>query len=153
MTRHHGSSWAWLTEPAPPVSPVRRIAAIVLGVFLAFAGTSHLSFARDEFQSQVPDWLPLDADAVVLASGVIEIGLGAGLVLMRKRRVPLGLVVALFFIAVFPGNIAQYLDRRPAFGLDSDAVRLTRLFFQPLLVVWTLWSTGAWRAVRQRNNP
>lgn len=153
MTRRNGRSWAWLTDPAPAVSPIRRIAAIVLGVFLAFAGTSHLSFARDEFQSQVPGWLSLDADAVVLASGVVEIGLGAGLVLMRKRRVPLGFVVALFFIAVFPGNIGQYVDQRPAFGLDSDAARLTRLFFQPLLVMWALWATGAWRALRQRSKP
>lgn len=153
MNRRTARSWSWLTEPAAPLSTARRIGAVALGAFLVFAGTSHLSFAREEFRSQVPGWVPLDADAVVLASGVVEIGLGAGLVLLRKCRVPLGLAVALFFLAVFPGNIAQYLDQRPAFGLDSDAARLTRLFFQPLLVMWALWSTGAWRDLRRRNKP
>lgn len=151
MTRSNVKSWAWLTEPSPALSPVRRVTAIVLGVFLVFAGTSHVSFARDEFQSQVPGWLPLDADVVVVASGAVEIGLGACLILMRKHRVPVGFAVALFFLAVFPGNIAQYMDRRPAFGLDSDTARLIRLFFQPLLVLWALASTGAWRSMRQRN--
>lgn len=48
-------------------------------------------------------------------------------------------------MAIFPGNVAQYVEGTDAFGLDSDRARLVRLFFQPLLVAWALWSTGAWR--------
>lgn len=130
---------------------IRRTAARwLLGAALLYAGIAHLTFARDEFQAQVPDWLPVDADLVVLVSGVIEIGLGAALLLWRSRRVEVGLATAAFFIAVFPGNIAQYVEGNDAFGLDSDRARLIRLLFQPVLVAWALWSTGAWRALTGR---
>lgn len=136
------------TRPAPPTSKGRRLGAIALGSFLAFAGTSHLTFARQEFQAQVPAWVPLDDDVVVLLSGIAELSLGAALILLRRRRVPVGLAVAAFFVAIFPGNISQYVTHTDAFGLDTDGKRLVRLFFQPLLVVWALWSTGAWKALR-----
>ena len=139
---------AVVSRPAPPTSAPRRIGAVALGSFLAFAGTSHLTFARREFQAQVPDWVPLGEDAVVLLSGVAEISLGASLILLRKRRVPVGLAAAAFFIAIFPGNISQYVTHTDAFGLDSDRARLVRLFFQPPLVLWALWSTGAWKDLR-----
>ncbi|MCQ1945936.1 hypothetical protein [Arthrobacter sp. zg-Y1116] len=139
---------ALASRPAPPTSKPRRIGAVALGSFLAFAGTSHLTFVRQEFQAQVPDWVPLNEDAVVLLSGVAEISLGAALILLRKRRVPVGLAAAAFFIAIFPGNISQYVTHTDAFGLDSDRARLVRLFFQPPLVLWALWSTGAWKELR-----
>jgi len=139
-----------LTARVPKASRPRRAAAVVLGLFLAFAGTSHLTFARDEFQAQVPDWVPLDKDTVVLLSGIAEIGLGSALALLPGRRIPVGLAAAAFFIAIFPGNISQYVTQTDGFGLDTDQKRLIRLFFQPLLVVWALWSTGAWRAIRNR---
>ncbi|MGW9405367.1 DoxX family protein [Arthrobacter sp. NPDC055585] len=144
-----------LTARAPRTGRPRRAAAVVLGLFLAFAGTSHLTFARDEFQAQVPNWVPLDKDLVVLLSGVAEIGLGSALALLPSRRVPVGLAAAAFFIAIFPGNISQYVTQTDGFGLDTDQKRFIRLFFQPLLVIWALWSTGAWQAlnaaVRRRN--
>lgn len=139
-----------LTARAPKASRPRRAAAVVLGLFLAFAGTSHLTFARDEFQAQVPDWVPLDKDTVVLLSGIAEVGLGSALALLPSRRIPVGLAAAAFFILIFPGNISQYVTQTDGFGLDTDQKRLIRLFFQPLLVVWALWSTGAWRAIRNR---
>jgi uncharacterized membrane protein len=129
-------------------SGTRTVARLLLGAFLLFAGTAHLTFARAEFAAQVPAWLPLDADVVVVASGVVELVLGAVLLAVGRSstaRVIVGWVVAAFFVAVLPGNIAQYVDGVSAFGLDSDAARLIRLFFQPLLVLWALWSTGAWR--------
>ena len=137
-----------LTARPPRTSRARRAAAVVLGLFLAFAGTSHLSFAREEFQAQVPGWVPLDKDTVVLLSGIAEIGLGSALALLPSRRVPVGLAAAAFFIAIFPGNISQYVTQTDGFSLDTDQKRFIRLFFQPLLVIWALWSTGAWRALR-----
>ena len=137
-----------VVRPAEPLSGPRRWGSVALGSFLAFAGTSHLTFARQEFQAQVPEWVPLNEDAVVLLSGVAEISLGAALILLRKRQVPVGLAAAAFFVAIFPGNIPQYVTSTDAFGLDTDRARLVRLFFQPLLVLWALWSTGAWKALR-----
>jgi uncharacterized membrane protein len=125
-------------------SVLRTIARLVLGVALVFAGTSHLTVARSTFQAQVPTWLPLDADFVVLASGVVEIVLGAALVALPRYKRRIGLIVALFFVAIFPGNINQWVNGIDAFGLDSDSARFIRLLFQPLLVIWALWSTRGW---------
>lgn len=118
---------------------------MILGLALVFAGKGHLTTSRAEFQAQVPKVFGDYADFVVLASGVVEILLGAGLILLWRYRVAMGLLAALFFTAIFWGNISQYLNRVDAFGLDSDTKRLVRLFFQPLLVAWALGSTGAWR--------
>jgi uncharacterized membrane protein len=128
-----------------PVSRVRTVARWALGALLAVAGTSHLTFARREFQAQVPPWVPVDPDTVVLASGVVEIVLGASTLLLPRQRGRMGLILAAFFVAVFPGNIAQYTHHVDGFGLDTDTKRFARLLLQPLLVAWALWSTGALR--------
>ncbi|MET0468840.1 MAG: MauE/DoxX family redox-associated membrane protein [Aeromicrobium sp.] len=129
---------------------MKAIARILLGGMLAFAGVSHLTFARDEFDAQVPHSIPLPEDVVVLVSGIVEIALGAALMALPRHRRVIGLVAAAFFVAVFPGNISQYVNGVDAFGLNSDRARLIRLFFQPVLVVWALWSTDALELVRER---
>jgi len=126
---------------------------MVLGFALAYAGVGHLTSNRQEFQAQVPTLLKDYADFVVLASGVVEIALGVGLIALWRYRVQLGWLVAAFFVAIFWGNISQYVNGVDAFGLNSDRARLIRLFFQPLLVMWALGSTGAWRAWRSRVKP
>ncbi|PPG27089.1 DoxX family membrane protein [Pseudoclavibacter sp. RFBB5] len=145
--------------PTTPPAKVQRtslprtIARVVLGGFLLFAGIAHLSFAREDFQAQVPTWLPLDADFVVLASGVVEVLLGLALIAAWRWRVAVGFTVAAFFVAVFPGNISQYVTGTDAFGLDTDAARLIRLPFQVLLIGLAIWSTGAWRDRRELLEP
>jgi uncharacterized membrane protein len=124
---------------------LRTLARILLGVGLIFAGSGHISFLRQEFQAQVPNWLPLDPDFVVLASGVVEITLGLLLLFAKKYRMQVGWLTAIFFLAIFPGNIAQFLSHTDAFGLNSDFARGLRLLFQPLLILWALWTTGAFR--------
>ena len=120
---------------------LRKAAQVLLGGALIYAGITHLTTNRTEFQAQVPTWVPLSADFVVLASGVVEIALGIALASLQYRR-QVGWITAAFFIAIFPGNISQYVNGIDAFGLDTDQARLTRLFFQPLLVFWALWATG-----------
>jgi uncharacterized membrane protein len=120
---------------------VRNAGQILLGAALIYAGITHLTTSRIEFQAQVPTWVPLSADFVVLASGVVEICLGIALTSLQYRRY-VGWVTAAFFVAIFPGNISQYVNGIDAFGLDTDQARLIRLFFQPLLVLWALWATG-----------
>ena len=122
---------------------LRLLARLALGAALVYAGIGHLTFSRIEFQAQVPVWLPLDPDFVVVASGVVEILLGIGIASAGVLVPWAGLAAALFFIAIFPGNVNQYVEGINAFGLDTDQARFTRLFFQPVLVVWALWSTGA----------
>jgi len=132
---------------------IKRFPQIILGLALGYAGIGHLTTSRQEFQAQVPNLLKDYADFVVVASGVVEIALGLALVGLWKYRVQVGWVVAAFFVAIFPGNISQYVNGVDAFGLDSDTSRLVRLFFQPLLVMWALWSTGAWGSWRSKPKP
>lgn len=131
---------------------IKRLTQVLLGLALAYAGTTHLSSNRQEFQAQVPTWLPLDADFVVIASGIVEITLGLSLLTLWRYRQVIGLVVAIFFILIFPGNINQYINHIDAFGLDTDQARFIRLLFQPLLVAWALWSTGAWGYLKRLMN-
>jgi uncharacterized membrane protein len=128
---------------------LRRLPQIVLGLALGYAGVGHLGANRVEFRAQVPSLFEEYADFVVVASGVVEIVLGAALVLAWRYRVVVGGVVAAFFVAIFWGNISQYLNGVDAFGLNSDRARLVRLFFQPVLVAWALLSTGAWRSLKR----
>ena len=107
------------------------------------AGVLHLTTAREEFQAQVPEWFPVEEDLTVLASGVVEVGLGAAFATLPRHRRTVGALLAAFFVAIFPGNIAQYVEGTDAFGLDTDTKRLVRLFFQPVLVAWALWA-GDW---------
>ena len=132
---------------------LKSLAQIALGAFLLSAGISHLGSNRTEFLAQVPTWLPLDADFVVVASGLVEITLGVLLIttvlIFKKYRRQVGLITGLFFILIFPGNINQYVNQIDAFGLDTDTKRLIRLFFQLPLVIWALWSSGAFKLLKK----
>jgi uncharacterized membrane protein len=134
-------------------SLTQNIFRILLALFMVYAGLSHLTFNRIDFQAQVPDWVPVRKDLVVVVSGVVEIAFGLILLLWKKQRATVGWALALFFVLVFPGNVAQYLDGKDAFGaLESDSARLIRLFFQPVLIAWSLWSAGSWKAWRVSKN-
>jgi uncharacterized membrane protein len=138
------------------MTALRHLARVLLGIALIAAGTSHLGSNRTEFLAQVPTWLPLEPDFVVVASGVVEIVLGLGLVFVKRYRQQFGVLTALFFIAIFPGNIAQFTEQRNAFGLNTDEARAIRLVFQPVLVIWALWSTSGFAYLRSllgRKNP
>ncbi|MRG43936.1 DoxX family membrane protein [Chitinophaga sp. SYP-B3965] len=127
----------------------KTICRILLGLFLLSAGISHLTFLRTEFLAQVPPWVPMDPDLVVVLSGIVEILLGLALIILVKQRIKVGWIVAAFFVLVFPGNIAQLAEHRDAFGLNSDLARWLRLPFQPVLIFVALWSTGAWQQLRK----
>ena len=132
---------------------VQKIFRVILGSFMLLAGIGHLTFQRDEFVAQVPRWLPSDPafmDFVVLASGVVEIVLGLAMIFLWKHKEKVGIALAIFYVLIFPGNISQYTNEISAFGLDTDAKRLIRLFFQPVLILWALWSTGAISYLKQK---
>ena len=115
---------------------------ILLGIFMITAAFGHFTFKRQDFHAQVPNWMPLDKDLVVILSGIVEIALGLSMLFLTKYKVQVGIALAVFYVLVFPGNIAQYLNGTSAFGLDTDQARLIRLFFQPVLIFLALWSTG-----------
>jgi uncharacterized membrane protein len=126
----------------------QNIMSILLGTFMLFAGIAHLTFQRTEFLAQVPRWLPDNPgfmDFVVVSSGAVEIILGLAIIFWVKQKVKVGIALAIFYVLVFPGNISQYTNGIDAFGLDTDLKRLIRLFFQPVLILWALWSTGVFK--------
>ena len=135
----------------PQTSSTQDAARAALGLMLITAGTSHLTVAREPFKAQVPTWVPLDPETVVVQSGIAEISLGAALLFLPQQKTLLGCAAAAFFTGIFPGNVAQYQHRRDAFGLNTDAKRFGRLFLQPLLVAWALWSTGAVSRARDKS--
>ena len=122
---------------------LQNIARIILGLFMVLAAAGHLSFQRSEFQAQVPNWIPLSKDLVVILSGVVEIALGLAMIFWTSEKIWVGVALATFYVLIFPGNIAQYTGHINAFGLNTDRARLIRLFFQPVLILLALWSTGA----------
>jgi uncharacterized membrane protein len=137
-----------ITKQDDKRAATRMIFRLLLGAFLLYAGLGHLTWGRAEFLAQVPTWLPVNADLVVILSGIVEILLGTALIALPRKRTMVGWATAAFFILIFPGNISQYVNGIDAFGLDSDLARGIRLLFQPFLVVWALWSTEAWQAWR-----
>jgi uncharacterized membrane protein len=125
-----------MLDAAPKTSKAQLLGRLLLGLMLVSSGVSHLTYLRAQFQAQVPPWVPLGPDLVVVLSGCVEIILGLSLIALYRRKVYVGITAALFFVAVFPGNIAQYTEHRAEFGLDTDTARLVRIFFQPV------WSPG-----------
>ncbi|USQ75625.1 DoxX family protein [Ornithinimicrobium cryptoxanthini] len=132
---------------------LRTAARIALGAAMVGAGIAHLTIQRREFQAQVPEWFPLDEDLTVVGSGVMEIALGASFIALPRHQRLIGGLLAAFYVVIFPGNIAQYLEGTDAFGLDTDGKRLGRLFFQPLLVLWALYGGGWPRRNRESREP
>lgn len=133
------------------INTVQKILRVLLGLFMILAAAGHLTFQREEFYAQVPNWIPFSKDFVVVASGIVEATLGLSMIFLKKYRVWVGIALAIFYVLIFPGNIAQYTNEINAFGLDTDAKRLVRLFFQPVLILWALWSTGALKVIFNNN--
>ncbi|MEJ5993269.1 hypothetical protein WG904_02475 [Pedobacter sp. Du54] len=122
---------------------IQNVVRILLGIFMISAAIGHFTFQREAFQAQVPNWVPMSKDSVVLLSGIVEITLGLAMLFWATQKVRIGMALALFYMLIFPGNVAQYLNGTDAFGLNSDSARLIRLFFQPVLIFGALWCTGA----------
>ena len=132
----------------PPLT--QQLARWGWGAGLILAGTGHLTVVREEFRSQVPPWVPIDADDVVLLSGAVEISLGLGLLALPKERRRMSALATAFLVAVFPGNIAQYRHQVDGLGLDTDRKRLVRLLIEPALWATALHAGGLLPGVRHR---
>ena len=133
---------------------IQNIFRVLLGSIMLYIGIAHLSFRRIEFQAQVPTWLTTNEgmmDLIVLISGYIEIAFGILMILGGKLKVKTGIALGIFYVLIFPGNINQYINEIDSLRLDSDNKRLIRLFFQPLLVLWAFWSTGALKYLKRKS--
>ena len=136
-----------MTKPPAYTNTLQKSLRILLRALMVLAAMAHLTVARTDFQAQVSNWLPFNKDLVVILSGIIESVLGLSMIFWKTQRINVGIALALFYLLIFPGNIAQYLNHTSAFHLTTDRARLIRLFFQPVLVAWALWSSGALKQV------
>jgi uncharacterized membrane protein len=147
---------AVVRDLATPVTTRQRPLGVLLrwalAAFLATAGVGHF-VAPEEFLAQVPPYLPAP-ELLIAVSGVVELAIALALVALPRYRRLTGVIAALFFVAILPGNVAQYTEARDAFGLTSDAARLTRLVLHPLLWVWAFTAGDLWqrRSGRQANS-
>jgi len=141
-----------MNDKSAKTTRVQKVLRIILGIFMVLAAIGHLTFQRAEFQAQVPHWIPIEKDLTVILSGIVEAILGLSMIFLKKQRIPTGIALAIFYVLIFPGNIAQYRNGIDAFGLNTDGARLARLFFQPVLIFWALWSTGAWTYLTSRRS-
>ena len=116
------------------MSYLKTFFRLLLGLFMTYAGFSHLTFNRQEFVAQVPTWLQF-------SEGFTDF-------VVWKKKAVVGALLALFYVAIFPGNINQYVNHIDAFGLNTDNLRLIRLFIQPVLIYLALWSTGGWQQLK-----
>jgi len=142
-----------MNNPAIKTTTVQNIFRVLLGAFMLYAGIGHLTFLREAFQAQVPTWITTDKgfmDFIILSSGIVEIIFGILIIIGGKFKIKTGIALAIFYVLVFPGNINQYVNHIDSFGLNTDSKRLVRLFFQPVLILWALWSTGALKYFKNR---
>jgi len=131
----------------------QNILRVTLGLIMIYIGIAHLYFRRIEFQAQVPRWLTSDesfVDMIVLISGYIEIIFGVLMVWGGKFKAKTGLVLGVFYVLVFPGNINQYIHELDGLRMYSNNERFLRLLFQPVLIFWALWSTNALKFFKKK---
>lgn len=107
--------------------------AIALAVLLGGSGVLHFLIPRP-YDRLIPRQLPGSARSWTYASGAAELGTAVLLTVPRTRRLG-GLLAALLFVAVFPGNVTMAVQTRET---PMRAVALARLPLQWPLVKWAL---------------
>jgi uncharacterized membrane protein len=116
---------------------IRTVLCCVFGALFIVAGITHFT-SRAFFVSIVPPYLP-SPDALVVISGVAEIGLGAAIWVPRWSRLAGWGLIALL-IAVFPANIHMW--RHPElYPTIAPSALLWRLPIQGVLIAWAYWFT------------
>ena len=120
---------------------VRTAMRIAMAIFYLAAGLLHVG-TPEKFLPIVPDWVP-QPDLVIVATGVCEISGALALMTTRLRKLA-GIMLALYAVCVFPANIKHAIDHIDLPGLPSSWwYHAPRLAFQPVLVWWALWCSGA----------
>ena len=109
--------------------------AVVMGLFIGFAGVMH--FASPEFFNDiVPPWLPPSESFWTYVSGVAEIVIAILLLRSSSRRA--GAIAAIWlYVAVYPANLYMAWDWRDK-PFSDQVVSYGRLPFQ-FLFIWLAW--------------
>lgn len=107
-----------------------------LAAALIFFGMDHL-LTPQRYLDMIPDFLPFHAE-IVLFTGLCEIAGALGILLPRTRRLA-GIMLAIYFVCVFPANIKNAVEGLAVDGLPTASwYYWVRLLFQPLAIWWAL---------------
>ena len=107
------------------------VLSILLGLFMMNAGIQHF-LNPAVFRPFVPSVFPFPA-AIVLLSGVVEIGLGATAMVPSRRSVA-GWGVLVLMVAFLPLHVWDIFRAEPAIG--SHRAALVRLPVQFVFIAW-----------------
>ena len=120
---------------------VQNILSVVLGMFFLNVGIAHFQDPK-WFEPIVPAILG-DPTFWVLVTGVMEIGLGLGLIIPKTRKYS-GLLMALFLVAIYSANLNMWINDVPLEGKTFATIwHILRLLGQILMIVTALW-VGGW---------
>ena len=120
-------------------------ARLGLALVMFITGVTHFT-QTDGMKMLLPPWFP-GARELILATGVLEIAAGIGLLVERKARYTAGFL-SIFFIAVFPANVWAAFNHIDYGGHSiGPAYLLVRGPVQALLIIWS------WRVVREAPLP
>jgi uncharacterized membrane protein len=123
-----------------------------LSLALVFTGVDHL-VTPARYLPMMPGVVPFPAEVVSL-TGLCEIAGAIALLVPRSRRLA-GIMLAIYFVCVFPANIKNAIDGLSVEGLPSATwYYWVRLMSQPLVIWWSLYaSTVVDRSFDRRTPP
>jgi uncharacterized membrane protein len=119
----------------------RAVMRWLMAAFYIAAGTGHL-IRPEAFLPIVPDFVPLPRETILI-TGLCELAGAVALLTPRLRKLA-GIMLALYALGVWPANIKHALE-----GIDLPPIPDTwwyhgpRLAFQPVLMWWALFCSGA----------
>lgn len=135
-----GMAWLLGRLGIPFLRDGRACMRLALTLALMFFGVDHL-VTPERYLAMIETWMPWP-EKVIAITGLCEIAGGLGLCLPALRRWA-GLLLAVYFIAVFPANIHNAVQGLNVEGLPSSQwYYWLRLAFQPLAVWWALYGAG-----------
>ena len=123
------------------LSSWREAGLIAVVIMFVFTGATHFTAMKHDYAAMLPG--PLSGNlGIIYLSGVLEIAGALGLLVPRTRRLA-GICLALYLVAVFPGNVYAAVNEVPFRGEPPTPLWLRtpiQLFF--IGMVW-------WTAVRR----
>lgn len=111
---------------------------VALSAALLLIGLDHW-LTPTRYLAMMPPYLPLH-EPLVLFTGACEVAGAMGLLWPRTRGLA-GIMLAIYFVCVFPANLHNALHGLNTQGLPSAGwYYWARLPFQPLIILWTLYA-------------
>jgi uncharacterized membrane protein len=120
------------------LSSWREAGLVAVAIMFLFTGITHFTGIKHDYAAMLPG--PLSGNlGIIYLSGVLEIAGAVGLLVPRTRRLA-GICLALYLVAVFPGNVYAALNEVPFRGEPPTPLWL-RTPIQLLFIGMVLWTS------------